>query len=256
LDNLLQRFWNLEEVPRRKLTTSEEKDCEEIFEATHYRDESGRYVVQLPFKEATPDFGSSRKKAVQRLKQMETCLDRSQERRQQYVGFMREYQDLGHTELVPVEEQQKRHNQFYYLPYHAVMKESSNTTNLRVVFEANSKMTSGVSLNDKLMVGPKLQDDIIPLLIRFLQYAVPLLADVAKMCRQVKVHRKDTDFQRIVRRQDPKQSIQDYRLLTVTYGTASASYLATRCLQQLAYDEKETFPAATTVVLQNVLWMI
>jgi hypothetical protein len=55
----------------------EEKDCEEFFEVIHYRDVSGRYVVQLPFKEATPYLGPSRKKAVQRLKQMETCLNRS-----------------------------------------------------------------------------------------------------------------------------------------------------------------------------------
>jgi hypothetical protein len=71
------------------------------------------------------------------------------------------------------------------------------------------------------------------------------------MYRQVKVHRKDTDFQRIVWREDPKKPIEDYRLLTVTYETAAASYLATRCLQQLAYEEKETFPAAATVVLQD-----
>jgi thymidylate synthase len=156
LDNLLQRFWNLKEVPSRKLMTSEEKDCEKYFEATHYRDESGRYVVQLSFKEATPDLGSSRKKAVQRLKQMETFLNRSPERRGQYVAFMRECQDLGQMELVPVEELQKQHNQSHYLPHHAVMKESSITTKLRVVFEANSKTTIGVSQNDKLMVGPKL----------------------------------------------------------------------------------------------------
>jgi hypothetical protein len=30
LDNLLQRFWNLEEIPSRELMTSEEKDCEEF----------------------------------------------------------------------------------------------------------------------------------------------------------------------------------------------------------------------------------
>jgi hypothetical protein len=58
LNNLLQRFWALEEVPTQKLLTSEEKDWKEIFEATHYRDESGRHVVQLPFKEATPRLGA------------------------------------------------------------------------------------------------------------------------------------------------------------------------------------------------------
>jgi hypothetical protein len=59
-----------------------------------------------------------------------------------------------------------------------------------------------------------------------------------------------TYFKRITLRDDPKQPVQDYRLLTVTYGTTAASYLATWCLQQLACDEKEACPVAATVVLQ------
>jgi hypothetical protein len=112
-------------------------------------------------------------------------------------------------ELVLVEELQKPHNQSYYLLHHMVMKESSSFRKLGVVSEANSKTASGVSLNDKLIVGPKLQD-VVPLLIRFWQYAVPLIVDVAKMYHQVKVHRKDTDFQWIVWQEGPKQPIQDY----------------------------------------------
>jgi hypothetical protein len=72
LDNLLQKFWALGKVPSRKILTSEEEDCEEFFEASHFRDECGRYVMQSPFKEGKPDLGSSRDGATQRLKQMET----------------------------------------------------------------------------------------------------------------------------------------------------------------------------------------
>lgn len=39
------------------------------------------------------------------------------------------------------------------------MKESSSTTNLRVIFDASAKTSTGYSLNDCLMVGPKVQDD-------------------------------------------------------------------------------------------------
>jgi hypothetical protein len=53
----LQKFWALEKVPSLKILTSEEKDCEEFFEAAHFRDECGRYVMQSPFKEGTPDLG-------------------------------------------------------------------------------------------------------------------------------------------------------------------------------------------------------
>jgi hypothetical protein len=105
--------------------------------------------------------------------------------------------------------------------------------------------------NDKLTVGQKKHDDTIPLLIRFRQHAIPLIPNVAKTCHQVKVQRKDTNIQRIVWQEDPKQPISGYRLLTVTHGTTAASYAATRHLQQLAREENEAFPVAATAGLQD-----
>lgn len=36
----------------------------------------------------------------------------------------------------------------------------------------------------------------------------------------------------------PAEPLKDYRLLTVTYGTRAASFLATRCLLELSYNVK------------------
>ncbi|GFS38359.1 uncharacterized protein TNIN_392731 [Trichonephila inaurata madagascariensis] len=57
----------------------------------------------------------------------------------------------GHMELVPKHDYTKR--EAYYLPHHAVLRDSS-TTKLRVVFDA-SQPTTGHSLNDLLMVDPE-----------------------------------------------------------------------------------------------------
>ncbi|GBM98976.1 hypothetical protein AVEN_182628-1 [Araneus ventricosus] len=43
-----------------------------------------------------------------------------------------------------------------------------------------------------------------------------------------------------------------YKLCTVTYGTTSAPFLATRTVQQLAKDEGKDFPLASSVLLQDV----
>lgn len=48
----------------------------------------------------------------------------------------------------------------FYLSHHGVLREQSITTKLRVVFNASSRSSSGVSLNDILHSGPKLQTNL------------------------------------------------------------------------------------------------
>ena len=48
-----------------------------------------------------------------------------------------------------------------YLPHQAVIRNPSTTTKLRVVFDAAAKTSNGRSLNDIMMVGPRLQKDIL-----------------------------------------------------------------------------------------------
>ncbi|XP_008188347.1 protein ANTAGONIST OF LIKE HETEROCHROMATIN PROTEIN 1-like, partial [Acyrthosiphon pisum] len=57
-----------------------------------------------------------------------------------------------------------------------------------------------------------------------------ITADVAKMYRQVFMSPDDSELQRILYRASPDQPLKHYKLKTVTYGTKSASFLATRCL--------------------------
>jgi hypothetical protein len=71
------------------------------------------------------------------------------------------------------------------------------------------------------------------------------------MYRQIWVDPRDTAFQRILWRDDVRKSVNIYELKTVTYGTASAPYLATKCLQQLAIDEQHNFPLASPVILKD-----
>ena len=66
---------------------------------------------------------------------------------------MNECIELNHAELVPTVNLKKPPEETFYLPRHAVHKEESTTTNLRVVFDASAKLSTGVSL-DHLMEYP------------------------------------------------------------------------------------------------------
>lgn len=53
----------------------------------------------------------------------------------------------------------------YYLLHHAVVKENSLSTKVRVVFDASAKTISGISLNDILLVGPKVRNGLFSILL-------------------------------------------------------------------------------------------
>ncbi|GFY46640.1 DUF1758 domain-containing protein [Trichonephila inaurata madagascariensis] len=162
---------------------------------------------------------------------------------------MQEYLTLGHMELIPKNDYAKK--EAYYLPHHAVLRDSSTTTKLRVVFDASAKSTSGYSLNDLLMVGPRMKRDVYPILLSFRTFQIAVCTDLEKMFRQIKISSEDTNWQRILWRDNPKEPVKEYRLTTVTYGTSYAPYLSTRTLTQLALDERERYSLASFATLHH-----
>ncbi|KAH0812042.1 hypothetical protein GEV33_010749 [Tenebrio molitor] len=180
---------------------------------------------------------------------VERKLNNSQrELRQPYSNFMKEYLELGHMELVPSGEIDKRNS--CYLPHHAVIKDSSTTTKLRVVFDGSSKTSNGLSLNDNLLPGPNLQQDLFLTLARFRCFQYVISSDIEKMYRQINIDERDADFQRILWRESVDSPLEIYRLKTVTYGTTSAPFLAMRCIQQFANENINNFPLACATIRQ------
>ncbi|XP_047520275.1 uncharacterized protein LOC125059771 [Pieris napi] len=96
--------------------------------------------------------------------------------------------------------------------------------------------SNNLSLNSIQMVGPTVQDDLVSILLRFRQHKYVIVADVEKMYRKILVHPDDRYLQHILWRDNPSQSLRAFQLNTVTYGTASAPFLATRCLKQLGLE--------------------
>ncbi|KAL0821872.1 hypothetical protein ABMA28_005274 [Loxostege sticticalis] len=245
----LQRFWELETISEQKSLTPDELLCESIFENTHTRNECGRYVVALPFKPDAPPLGESRDIAISRFRKLEYKLERNSQLKRDYHACLQEYLELGHME--PVDSPAAAAST-YYIPHHAVVKESSETTKTRVVYDAGSKTTSGFSLNDNLLVGPKLHLDIVDVLLKFRIHSVAFTADIKQMYRNILIRESDRDFQRIVWRTSPEAPLRDYRLCTVTFGVSSSPYLALRTIQQLARDEAARFPRASQVLMSDV----
>lgn len=251
LSNQIEKFWELEEIQpsvSSKLTM-EEIECEQHFSENVSRDRSGRFIVKLPVKSNYNELGESEQSALKRLYTMERKFQKLTDLEGNYISFMSEYEQL--TQMTEVSRESNSKTPIYYMPHHSVEKPDSITTRIRVVFDASSKTSSGISLNDVLKVGPTIQNDLFSILIRFRKHNVVLIGDLAKMYRQILVHPDQRDLQRIVWRESPSEEVKHFQLNTITYGTASASFLATRCLKQIALDNMNNFSVESNIILTD-----
>ena len=241
---LLRKFWEIEEILTPPPLTLDEDACERHFERTHCRNDDGRYVVRLPFREQ-PLLVGSRAPAFHRLLSMERKLSRDEDLRLAYAKFLQEYEKLHH--MIQCKKNIEDCESTYFLPHHAVIKQDGSRK-LRVVFDASQTAANGNSLNHFLHTGPKLQLDITTVLTRWRQFQYVFTADIVKMFRQILIQPEDTKCQLILWRASPDHPLQVFRLLTVTYGTACAPYLAIKVLRQLAEDEGERFPLGAQIL--------
>ncbi|CAK9809183.1 hypothetical protein ANTQUA_LOCUS5922, partial [Anthophora quadrimaculata] len=248
LDASLTRFWEIEEIPAKKVLSHEEQACELHFKNTIQRNSEGRYIVRLLFNGNKKKLGESRSVALRRFYLVEKKFQRDSALKQKYCEFLLEYKYLNHMSLL--ENNDPTINCFYF-PHHAVTKNDSTTTKIRVVFDGSAKTSSGISLNDSLMVGSTIQNDLFSMLNRFRSHRYALTADIEKMYRQVLMHADDAAYQRILFRKNPDENIKEFTLNTVTYGTSCAPFLAIRTLHQLASDERIQHPVAASVLMKD-----
>ncbi|UYV84819.1 hypothetical protein LAZ67_X003624 [Cordylochernes scorpioides] len=225
-DEILRRFWEIEEVPPRNELTKEERFCKTIYQKEVRRMADGRFVVPLPFDpEVKPQdyFVTSLNPCIQRQVSLEQCLSKDSEIRRAYCDFMNEYERLGHVNHID-ELPSNNQDDCYSLSHRAVV--SSQQATKIVVFDASSKTSNGFSLNDQFYTGPKFQKDILNILMNCKQHKVIFTADIEKMYRQI---------------------------LTRCYDIwhCSCSILAIRTLTQLAKDERLKFPRATMVLMED-----
>ncbi|XP_055714258.1 uncharacterized protein LOC129808506 [Phlebotomus papatasi] len=248
LDEALRRFWEIEDLPGDPSVTEQQLEAEAHFASTYKRNSEGRFVVKLPFREGPELLGHSRPQAISQLLALERQFEKKPQLKALYSDVMKDYMERGWLELVPPEEFK---SPAYYMPHHGVLKESSTTTKLRVVYNASAKTSSGHSLNDLLLIGPSVQPDIAIILLQFRLAPFAMTADISKMYLQVLLDPSDSNFQRLVYRDSPQEPLRDYRIPRVCFGVASSPFLATRALFQLAQDYEKEFPLASSALRSN-----
>ena len=203
----------------------------------------GKYQVILPRTLEKRQLGESKTQALQRYYQNISSLKRKG-KLQEFLAVLQEYIDLNHARPCTAEELQLPSSSCYHLPMHGVVKASSTTTKLRIVFDGSAVTTSGWSLNNTLAVGPMLHPKLAEILLRFRKYRVALSGDISKMYREILLSPADQQYHRFFWQPSLDEPARAYCMNRVTFGVTCSPFLAVRCLQQAASDFGGAYPNA------------
>ncbi|XP_045769764.1 uncharacterized protein LOC123870481 [Maniola jurtina] len=251
VSDTLQKFWEVEEPPETSSRSAPlDLECEQFYKDSTYRLENGRFVTKLPFLPNRPLLGDSKTIAEKRFLALERKLMKNSVLREKYINFMREYLDLGHMSVSDFDF--KGGQEYFVIPHHAVFKDSDENAKVRVVFDGSCVTNSGVSLNQCLHSGPKLQRDISEILMNFRRHRVVFVTDIRMMFRQTLIDKLDRRYQLIFWRESPDEPLLTYELGTNTYGLKSSPYIAIRTLLELADRERDRYPRAASVLENDI----
>jgi len=123
---------------------------------------------------------------------------------------------------------------------------------LRVVFDCSARY-QGTSLNDYLLSGPDLTNNLFGVLCRFRQHPVAVMCDTEKMFHQCHVSHEDRDFLRFVWWEDGDTSNepQDYRMNVHLFGATSSPGCANFALKHLSRMFEQDYPLAASFLHQD-----
>ena len=249
LNTLVRRFWEIEEPGKKiQIVKPEEKRARDAVTET-LRLEDGHYSVGLPWKTKDPELPDNFQMALRRLQNTEKRLQKSPELAKAYSDVLQTYQDKGYIRKVSPGE--KKPDQVWYLPHFPVLRPDKSTTKTRVVFDASAKYGE-VSLNDVLLQGPKLQNDLFDVLLRFRRDPVALMCDIREMYLQIKLEPSDRPYHRFLWRDlNDEQDPDVFEFERVVFGVNSSPFLAQFVIQEHARKHQSEFPLGAETVLKS-----
>ena len=131
--------------------------------------------------------------------------------------------------------------------FQSVCRSERLTTKTRIVFDASAKF-HGTSLNDEIYPGPKLQNSLFYVLLRFRRFPVAVACDVSKMYLQIRIPPEDRPkFRFLWRNLEVDRKPDVYEFERVVFGDASTSFRAQYVSQENARIHQE-FPLAADTV--------
>ena len=220
-----------------------------VKESISYDSSACRYKVGVPWKEDRPILSDNWEAAISRLRSTERKPKKDQFIEAEYRETIKAYLEKGYLRHVSSNEPSPA--EVWYLSHIPEVRMDKIITKVRIVCDCSDKY-DGISLNDVIYAGPKLQSEPIDVLIRFRRKPVAVAYGIREMCLKVEIAESDRSMFRILWRDfDEAREPEVYEFNRVVFGKNSAPMESQFVAQENARRHQEEFPKAAETVLKS-----
>ena len=137
-----------------------------------------------------------------------------------------------------------------YLPHFSVVREDKETTKGRRVFDSVTRHCR-ISLNDTMLPGPLLHQDVFDVLLRFRSDPVALVAVLTEIFSQVTMAKQYRQYYRFLWRGLVllRRPLKVSKAIRLMFGDRISLYLTQSVVRKRAEDNRNDYPVVTVVAM-------
>ena len=208
-----------------------------------------RYEVAVPWKHERPELLPNRQMAEKQLQTVEKKLMQDEKLAQVCQSVVDDYLSKGYIQEVPEDEPKPLSE--WFLPHFPVVRPEKSTSRVRVAFDASAQQ-NGKSLNSESLPGPKLQSNIVDILVKFRKQPVVMAGDVSQMYHQIHLRPGYRPLHRFLYRDlGSGDTPKVYEFKRFIFGGCYCPFCVQFAWQQNARLNKETYPLGANAVLEH-----
>ena len=181
-----------------------------------------RYVSRLPWKKNV-HIDSHLQLSMKRLYCLHSKLSKQPDTLAEYDSQIK--QQLN-DEIIEIAPDNATGTVTHYMPHHCVIRSDHATTKMRVVYDGSAKRSArDPSLNECLLVGPKLIPLLMPLVLSFRCFRYGVIADIQKAFLMIEIADEDRDALRFLWFKNPddvSDGVVHYRFCRLPFGLISS----------------------------------
>ncbi len=223
LVRLVEKMWEVEDLAEQEVLSPAEQYVLDLMRTKTSR-KGRQYVLPCTWKPANtrPPMGYER--ALQRLESLERSkVFRLPGVKDKYQDVIREWETEEVTKRV-----QQGPEAAHFLAHFPVYNPHKLSSKVRPVMDCST------ALNDHLLAGPKLINEVVEVLLRFRSGLVGYSGDVAKMFLRICLREEDKPYHCFLWRESPQKELIIYQFQSHVFGNKGSPFVALYALREQA----------------------